>query len=169
MKKLIVLLAMLTCASFAQPSHVQQMFYTGSSLQYVCDAPINVPATSVSRSAGTLASIVVATNVGTVTTSSAHGLWVGARVTVSGSGTAALNASYVVATVPSTTTYTIATSGVPDAAYSTGLVITTNSPLLTSPVWSVTVMHYTAGTLDGVYLGGSSASSTAKCSDRTTF
>jgi len=103
-------------------THTQQLFYSGSNLQYVCDAPISVPATTVSRSAATLTNIVVAANVGTVTTATAHNLWVGARVAVSGSATSALNATYTVLTIPSSTTYTIATSGVSDATYTTGLV-----------------------------------------------
>lgn len=116
----------------------------GSNLTYLCLAPSTDPsgsgknyAYSLSVTGGTLTSIVVLTNVGTVTTVSAHGLQTGQTTTVSGSTTSALNASYVI-TVTSTTAFTITTSGVGNATYNNGpLTVSGNAPLLTSPIWSI--------------------------------
>jgi hypothetical protein len=97
--------------------------YDGSNnLIYVCAT--NPVASQVSYSlsvtGATLTSIVVLTNVGTATTAAAHGLQIGQNVVVSGSTTGALNATYKVATTPSTTTFTIATAGVADGTYNNG-------------------------------------------------
>lgn len=122
----------------------------GSNLTYLCQAPstdVNVPAGtnyaySLSVTGGGLTSIVVLTNVGTVTTVAAHGLQTGQTATVSGSTTSALNGSYVI-TVTSTTAFTIATSGVGNATYNNGpLTVSGNAPLLTSPIWSILHLVY---------------------------
>lgn len=121
----------------------------GTNLTYLCVAsPLNKTSTqsnyaySLSVAAGTLTSIVVSTNTGTVTTVNAHGLMVGQTTTVSGSTTTALNGSYVVQTVPSTTTFTITTAGVGNATYNNGpLTVAGSVPLLTSPIWSI--RHFT--------------------------
>ena len=134
-------------------SPTQFLDYDGSgNLIYVCSAAPNGPTTgstqgpytySLSVTGGGLTSIVVLTNVGTVTTVAAHGLMVGQPVTVSGSTTSALNASYRIATVPSTTTFTIATSGVGDATYNNGpLTISGNAPLLTAAIWTIEKINY---------------------------
>jgi hypothetical protein len=120
---------------------VQQFFYDGNNnVQYVCSAPQFAATTSRTVAATTLTNIVVATNVGTVTTSTPHGLYVGALVQVLGSATTALNGTYVIKTVPSTTTYTIVTAGVGDATYTdAGLVVSTSNPRLTDAVWSLQI------------------------------
>lgn len=173
MKRLAFILAVTVLGSFAQTYQTQQMFYSGSNVQYVCTASANVSATTWTRSAASLTSVAVSSNVGTVTTATAHNLWVGAWVTISGSTTAALNGSYAVVTVPSTTTFTIATSGVVDDTYNTAaMVLSTNSPLLNAAVWAVTVYHYDGSSnVDGVYPGGGplSLNYRAKCSDRATY
>lgn len=182
MKKLILMA--LVCASglFAQtavnqtsgpPPHADQdlYFYDGSgNLQYDCRArQFNVP-NSWQRSDSSLTSIVVATNVGTVTTASAHGLYIGARVTVSGSTTAALNGVYTVVSAPTSTTYTIATSGVGDGTYNTAnLAVSTNNPLTVSPVWAIKVFTYSGTSLTASYWADAKVGGTLKCSDRATY
>ncbi len=151
----------------------------GSNLTYLCLAPsINQTSTpsnytySLSVSGGTLTNIVVLTNVGTATTVAAHGLMVGQTTTVSGSTTSALNAAYVIATVPTTTTFTIATSGVGNATYSTsGLTVSGEAPLLTKPIWAIQHFTYDASNnLTGTQcVNGSCQTLTNKCSDRATL
>ncbi len=151
--------------------------YAGTgNLTYLCLAPSTNQTSnpslytySLSVMAGRLTSIVVLTNVGTVTTVSAHGLMVGQKTTVSGSTTAALNAAYVIVTVPSTTTFTIATSGVPDGTYNNGpLTLSGEAPLLTSPIWSVQHFIYdAANNLTGTQCAnGTCQALSNKCSDR---
>lgn len=151
----------------------------GSNLTYLCLAPsINQSSTpsrytySLSVTAATLTSIVVLTNVGTVTTATAHGLMVGQTTTVSGSTTAALNAAYTIVTIPSTTTFTITTSGVANATYNNGaLSLSGEAPLLTSPIWSIQHFTYDASNnLTGTQcVNGSCQATTNKCSDRATL
>lgn len=56
----------------------------------------------------TISSISITNQTATVTTSGAHGLAVGTAVTLSGVTPSTYNGSYVIATVPSTTTFTLA-------------------------------------------------------------
>lgn len=131
---------------------------SGTSLIYLCLAsPIdnsgNHPSWysySLSVTGSGLTSIVVLTNVGTVTTSAAHGLMTGQTTVVSGSTTPALNGTYQV-TVTGTTTFTITTAAVGNATYNNGpLTITGTGPLLTSPIWSIQQFTYDAnGNLNG--------------------
>ncbi len=80
------------------------------------------PVDLVTTSAISVASIVVSSNIGTVTTSSSHGLLTGNQVAIfGGTGTSSkLNGLYVV-TVTGANTFTIATSGVSNGTYSAGL------------------------------------------------
>src|ERR1700722_2834361 len=162
MKTVFVLLFSLSLFGQAvtpQPSNIHQLFYSGSNLQYDCQAPANVPVTSVKVSDSSLTSIVVSSNVGTITTLNANGAWVGMIVTVTGSTTAALNGSYKVTGTTSSTAYTVTTSGVSDGTYANStLIISTSAPILTSAVWSITVLQYTSSTLTGVYLAGQGSS-----------
>ncbi len=152
---------------------LKQYFYDGSNnVQYICLAPQNNQRTTVQRSGGSLTSIVVATNVGTVTTASAHGLYVGARVTITGATVDPdLNATYTVASVPSTTTYTIATSAVSDGTYTEStLQIATTYPLLTASRWAIEVFHYNAGGyVDGSYWANASIGYGLACTSRTSY
>lgn len=117
-------------------------YYSGTDLQYACRAKSQQPAATFGVSASTpyvLTSIVVATNVGTATTVSAHGLAVNDRVVVSG-GTVDpdLNTSYKIITVGSTTTFTVTTASVSDGTYNNAaLQFTTTAPRDTMPIWSV--------------------------------
>lgn len=161
--------------SIATPSvpEVTQTFYDGSNnLRYVCTANQKQAATSVQISDATLTSIVVLTNVGTVTTSTAHGLYAGATVVVSGATVDTdLNATYVIATVPSSTTYTIATVAVSDATYTdAGLVVSTTNPLLIAAQWAINILTYNGSNLfTGSYWAKAGVSYNLKCSDRATY
>jgi hypothetical protein len=153
---------------------VKQLFYDGSNnLQYVCWARQFQPSpTYQRRSDSTLTSIVVLTNVGTVTTASAHGLYVGARVTFSGATVDTdLNGTYTIATVPSSTTYTVATSAVANATYTEStLVVSTSQPLLTSTVWGIEVLIYNGSNyLTGAYWANASTSYVLACTSRTSY
>lgn len=166
MKSLIAILT-LSCAAFAQqqgtpvtttnyPHDAPSLFldYDGNGNDiYNCYAKpvqnyIAITGNSLTQqfqwtfAASTLTNIIVSANVGTATTSTAHGLQVGNLVTVGGSATTALNASYYVQTVPSITTFTITTTGVGNATYTTGLVVGTQAPLLTQPIWSIQKLTY---------------------------
>lgn len=168
----VLILAMLPALAMAQnpnQAQVQILFNNGSAaLQYMCTAPSTTITTFTQVIDSSLTSVTVATNVATVTTASAHGLWVGARVTVTGSTVAALNSTYTVATVGSGTTYTFATSGVSDATYNNAaLMISTRAPRLNDPRWSVTVLSYVSTVLDHTYSANEGV--LIKCTDRTLY
>ena len=113
-----------TVDPFPAPMEPTKKFiYSGNTLTYICFTtpfgPWNnnfISATnSWTISGSTLTSIVDSSNTATVTTVSAHGLQPGNPVTVSGvTGDSDLNGSYVIQTVPSTTTFTITTANVTD-------------------------------------------------------
>lgn len=153
--------------------------YTGTNLIYLCIAsPTNKTSTpanytySLSVTGGGLTSIVVLTNVGTVTTVGAHGLMAGQTVTVSGSTTPALNGAYVIQSITSTTVFTITTAGVGNATYNNGpLTVSGNAPLLTSPIWSIAHYLYDgSNNLTGSQCAnGACAAQTNICASRTTL
>ena len=126
--------------------------YSGNNKIYECTTkpfgPWNnggVPASfSWTKAATTFTNVVVLTNVGTVTTSTAHGLRIGNKVVISGATVDTdLNATYIVATVPSTTTFTVATVSVADATYTdAGLVLTTAVPRSTAAIWTIQKFTY---------------------------
>lgn len=163
----------LTGIAFGQSpvNPVTQEFYDISgNLIYICNAeafqnPITFPA------GGTLTNVVVLTNVGTITFSSTSFLWVGARITLSGSATSALNGVYKITTV-SGSTATIATAGVANATY-TDASLTTNSPLLNLLQWSIQVFSYNGSNqLTGSYWAGTASTAIPRglaCSARTSY
>ncbi len=156
------------------PASVVNLFYYDASnnLQYVCKSPQRGPTTTQKRTDSTLTNIVDSTNTSTVTTASAHGLYVGARVTISGATVDTdLNGTYTVLTVPSTTTYTITTANVGDATYTEStLVITTSYPLLTDPRWAIQAFTYNASNyLTGSYWANASTGYGIACSTRATY
>lgn len=115
-------------------------------IEYICYAPVSQP---IARTDVT--QIVDSGSVSTVTTAVAHGLSVGNQVTLAGAagGAAALNTALIVATVGSTTTFTVATSGIADATYSTsGMTYTTTAPRTNANIWSIKRFTYggTGGT-----------------------
>lgn len=150
---------------------VRQYFYSGSNLQYICEALQKQAITSVSIGASTLTNITVATNVATATTVSAHQLYKGARVTVSGATVDTdLNGTYTILTVPSSTTYTFTTAAVADATYTdSGLTVSTNWPLLSLAKWSIKVFTYTGTLVDGIYDANSTTSPSLACSNRASY
>ena len=144
-----------------------------TTLAYVCYAAQPGPTTTWSVAASTLTNVVDSTTTATVTTASAHGLWIGAHVTIAGvttSGGTALNASYPVLTVPSSTSFTITTAGVSTATYTdSGLTLTTTSPLITAARWAILVLGYNSGTLMSAYWARDSVGFGLACSNRTSY
>lgn len=125
----------------------------------------------------TLTSIVVASDVGTVNTVSAHGLWQGARVVVAGSGVTAANKEYKVVSVTSSTAFTIATSGVSDQTLTTAkMTVTTYDPTENDTAWVITVIKYdTNGLFETSYVAKPNVSTenvvsgNLKCADRALY
>lgn len=125
-------------------------YYTGTYLTYICKTPAfrqqatYTWAITPGVGQGTLTNVVVAANVGTVTTSAAHGLAVGNKVTIAGATVDTdLNGSYYVQTVGSTTTFTITTASVANATYTdSGMSLYTTAPRTTAAIWSVEKFTY---------------------------
>jgi hypothetical protein len=156
---------------------VKQFYYDGSNnLTYVCSAKQNNVTTAWRRSNSTLTSIVVTTNTAVATTASAHGLYIGARVTVSGATVDTdLNGTYTITAVSDTGpyTFTFTTSGVtgaPTTYNESTLAATTTYPVLTSAVWAIQVLIYNASNLvTGTYFANSNVGYGLACSARTTY
>ena len=89
----------------------------------------------------------LASNVATLTTSTAHNLRVGERVIIAGVATA-FNGTYTVASVPSSTTFTYATSGQADvvSVTSTGSATLSRTCSVVSPATSCVITGLTNGT-----------------------
>lgn len=148
---------------------------------YICytspNGPWNnnsVPASfSWTRTASTLTNIVDSSNTSTVTTSAAHGLSVGNEVVITGATVDTdLNGTYRIATVPSTTTFTITTSGVTDATYNEStLVVTTAAARLTVAIWTIDAFVYNASNqlINVMTAGGSRESYTKICANRASL
>jgi hypothetical protein len=113
------------------------------------------------RAASTLTNIVVSSNTGTITTSTAHGLSVDQQVCVTGATVDTdLNACYNVITVGSTTTATITTANVANATYTDAtMVLSTNAPLTTQAIWSICKYTYTTNNLVKTACAGGAAKS----------
>lgn len=159
--------------SSPQINCVDQLFYNGSSqLIYDCAAGAQQPQFTWYKSSATLTNIVVTTNSGVITFGSTSYLWVGARITVAGSATTALNDTYKVTAV-SGSTATITTVGVADGTYAdAGLRISTTAPRLDAQVWAIQVLTYAATLLSGTYWAGPPTSTVPhglKCSDRALY
>lgn len=125
-------------------------FYSTTYLTYVCRTPAfrqqstYTWAVTPTTGQGTLTSVAVLTNVGTVTTSANHGLTVGNRVTIAGATVDTdLNGSYYVQTVGSATTFTISTSSVANATYvDAGMSLYTTAPRTTAAIWNIEKFTY---------------------------
>jgi hypothetical protein len=145
----------------------------GTSLRYLCYTPQrNDLTTSVKRAAtATLTNIAVSSNTATVTTVAAHGLYVGARVTVSGATVDSdLNGSYTVLTIPTSTTYTFTTAAVSDATYvEATLIISTSETLTTAESWKIQVITYVGTVWAGTHWANGGTSFTLRCSDQATY
>ncbi len=111
-------------------------FFPSSTTTYFCTAETKQATYTARVADSTLTSITDSSNTSTVVWPS-HGLAVGNRVTVAGASDADLNTSYVIATVSDANTFTITTASVTDAAYTTGVSISTTAPRTSAPIWSV--------------------------------
>lgn len=93
-----------------------------------------------------ISSITVAAGVATVTTGAAHGLSVGAVVNLSGVTPVGYNGMFTVASVPSTTTWTMNVSTFTDPRWSPTNPLVVNTPNTAIPT--------TASTVQGAYVAG---------------
>ncbi len=155
-------------------SYTTILKYSGSDLVATCEAKSQQPTATFIISGTTpyaLTSIVVATNVGTVTTASAHGLGVNDKITVAGATIDTdLNGVYKIATVGSTTTFTIATVAVADATYNeAGLKFTTQAPRTTQPIWAITKLAVAASVLQSVKWANGTAGPNQICDNSATL
>lgn len=158
----------------AQTGYTSLSFRDGSNNeQYLCKAKSTQPSFAWTRSAATLTSIAVATNVGTVTTSTNHGLAVGNRVFITGATVDTdlnVNAGYIVATVGSATTFTIATSAVADATYTEStLIVSTTAPRSSAAMWSIWKKFYTTTYMDRQAWAEGSTNEGAICDNRASL
>jgi hypothetical protein len=171
----------------------EELFYRdgSSNTEYICTARGTQPTADVwTRSAstsrqqnapatlgqGTLTSIVVLTNVATVTTSVAHGYAVGHWVTVSGAtvdtdlNNSAASGRYKIASVPNGTTFTFATSSVADATYTEStLSLSSTAPRTNALVWAIRKMFYTSTSIDRSAPAQGSLAMDKSCDSRTSY
>lgn len=119
----------------------------GECLVYTCSAYSEQPSFAWSVNAATLTSIVDSSNTSTVTTSTAHGLAPGNRIFIDGATDNFLKGYYTIATVGSTTTFTITTVTVADATYNgSTLKVSTKAPRTTEPIWKAMRLVYSGST-----------------------
>lgn len=172
MKRVFALGLLVAACVFAQ-SKTATYYNAANKLQYVCETgAVFAPVTTTwSVAASTLTNIVVTSNVGVYTTVGAHQLFAGARVTNTGSAGTAVDGTFTVKEVLSSTTFS-ADITTANGTYTTGLVVTTTDPLLNVEVWSIDVLTYnTAGYFTGTFKAGAgkSVAHTMKCSDRILY
>ena len=94
----------------ALTADIQLSLVTVATSAATCDSTVDFssPLNSATTSA-TVSNVALTSNVATITTAAAHGLKVGQPVTLSGlSAGSAIDGSYTVASVPTTTTFTVA-------------------------------------------------------------
>lgn len=93
--------------------------------------------------------VVDSSNTATVTTSAAHGLQINNRVEIAGvTGDTDLNGTYIVLTVPSSTTFTVTSASVTDATYNNaGITISSSAPRTNASIWAI--KKYTYGGTGG--------------------
>jgi hypothetical protein len=152
-------------------SVVQQLFYSGSNLIYVCNAPAYSKLSTFYISSGTLTNVVVSGGTGTITFSSTSYLWQGAQITLAGSATTALNGTYKVTAV-SGSTATITTSAANGTYTDATLTLSTRAPLLNDHVWAIQEFVYASSVLTGTYWAGTPSvtpSSGLQCSNGANF
>ncbi len=123
-------------------AYTNLFFYSGTDLQYACRAKSQQATHTFGRGESTpyvLTSIVVLTNVGTVTTVSDNGFKVNDKIVISGATVDTdLNGTYAIATITSSKIFTIATVAVANATYTEStLKFTTTAPLTTLPIWGI--------------------------------
>lgn len=133
------------------------LIYSGVAPQFQqpAIACTNRGSSCIQRSDSTLTSIAVATNVATVTCSTACGVWKGQQVSVFGATVdtdlnTGTSPPYAVTSNTSTTatTYTFTTANVADGTYTEAtLQIATSNPLTTESKWTITVFKYDGSNL----------------------
>lgn len=199
MKRSLIALSLCACA-FGQspvtltdqpaPEALERLHYRdgSSNYEYECVAKARSATSYFTRSASTslqpgttiatatLTSIVVLTNVATATTSGAHGLRIGARVTVLGAtvdedlGSSAVPKNYTIASVPSSTTFTFATSSVADATYNEStLYFSTQQPRSNSNAWAIVKRFYTTTYIDREFPAYGSNGMDKACDSRAAY
>ena len=130
--------------------------------------------------AANLTSIADAANTATATTSAAHGLRVGQRVTVAGATVDTdLNGVYTILTVPTTTTFTFTTASVTDDTYvEATLNLSTRYTRDSQLAWAIQKFFYTGTNIDrGAWAraatstteGSPTVSFSFACASRTTY
>jgi len=147
-------------------------FYDGSdNLEFVCFARPVQPEKTFARSDASLTSIAVSTNVATATTAAAHGLQIGNKIVVSGATVDAdLNGTYIIASVPSSTTFTFATASVSDGTYTEAtLQFVTTAPRTSEPIWAVSRYQYSTGKLTHSQWADGNTADDNVCDDRATL
>ncbi len=117
-------------------------FYSGTDIEYSCRAKSLQPTKTFGRTQPTpyvLTSIVVLTNVGTVTTVSDNGFKLNDKIVITGATVDTdLNGTYKIASISSSKIFTIATVSVANATYTEStLQFTTTAPRTTMPIWGV--------------------------------
>ncbi len=178
MRLIIALLAISACAMAQDGIAVNQSdgppgraftklyFYDGSgNIEYICTAVAAQQGWTV-----TPTQIVDSSNTSTVTTSADHGLQVGNLVTISGATIDAdLNGTYVIQTVPSTTTFTVTTASVTDATYNENtLRVSGFSARTTEPIWAIQKFLYSSGKLSASQWSVGSSGMINVCANRAT-
>ena len=124
-----------------EPPRTILNFFNGSALlEYSCATVANKQFFTWSVAAGTATNIVVSSNVATITTPLAHGLNPSNLVLFTG-GTE-VRGEFVVQTVPTTTTFTVTTSGVADGTYTAAVAFSSDAPRDTDAIWRVTKVSY---------------------------
>jgi len=144
---------------FSQDGDELVMEYSGSNLVYIGRANPIQPISSYVVGSGsgpadasgvtvTLTSIVDAANTSTITVSADPGWRVGHRICVSGASDVDLNACYVIATTPLSTTATITTANVTDTTYNnTGLKVVSAAPRTTMACWNIQKFYYSGSAI----------------------
>ncbi len=149
-------------------------FYSGTDLQYACLAKSQQPSATFIVGGATpfaLTSIVVLTNVGTVTTVSDNGLKVNDRIVVSGATVDTdLNGTYKIATVTNSKVFTIATVSVANATYTDAtLQFSTTAPRTTMPIWSITKYTTVASLITSIQWAIGTSGQSQICDNRATL
>lgn len=129
----------------------ERISYSGGLPEYKCIARAQSPTSTIGvllansgpadggGATPLLTQIVVSGSTATATTSAAHGLAVGHRITISGGTTDTdLNGNFTIATVASSTTFAFTVANVTAGTYvDSGLKISTTAPRETMGVWSI--------------------------------
>jgi hypothetical protein len=140
------------------------LFYSGSNLAYVCSADaiqttaLHAPTWAITPIGAqfTLTSIVVSSNVATVTVAGSStnvlptaniNLQIGNKLVVAGSATSALNGTFPIASTPSATTVTFAVTVANGTYTDSTLTVSSNAPRTDDNIWSVQAMTYSGANL----------------------